>query len=55
MPSPYDQYNAEIKRLIGQGCTQNKVLQQLNANYPQLVNQAASVLKHIQAIERGLR
>jgi cytochrome c-type biogenesis protein CcmH/NrfF len=55
MTPPYDQLDAQIKQLFRQGCSQNQVLQQLTANYPQLVNQAAQVLKRIQAIERELR
>jgi hypothetical protein len=53
--SPYGQYDAEIKRLIRQGCSPNEALQRLTAQYPELVRQAAKVLKHIQAIERNLR
>lgn len=55
MCSPYDQYNAEITRLIRKGCSNQVVSQQLLDKYPQLVTQAAQVLKHIQAIERELR
>lgn len=49
--SPYGQYDAEIKRLIRQGCSPNQALQQLIAQYPELVREAARVLKHIQAVE----
>jgi len=53
--SPYDQLDTKIKQLLRQGCSQTQVLQQLTTNYPQLVHQAAQVLKRIQAIERNLR
>ena len=55
MTSPYDQLDTQIKQLLRQGCTQNQVLQQLITNYPQLVHQAAQVLKRIQAVERKFR
>jgi hypothetical protein len=55
MSSPHDQYNAEIKRLIRQGCSPNQALQQLTTRYPQLMDQAAQVLKNVQKIERELR
>lgn len=55
MNSPYDQYNAEIERLIRQGCSNQQVSQQLLAQYPQLVHQAAQLLRHVQAVERELR
>ncbi|MGP1375459.1 MAG: hypothetical protein ACTS3T_21720 [Almyronema sp.] len=53
--SPYTQFDEEIKQLICQGCSQNQVLQQLTVRYPQLVKQAAEILKRIQAIEREMR
>lgn len=52
MSSPYDQLDAGIKHLIRQGCSPNAVSQQSLNQYPQLVNQAAQVLKQTQAIER---
>jgi len=55
MPSPYGQLDPEIKQLIRQGCSPNEVLQQLLQQYPQLVRQAAQVLKHIQAVARKTR
>lgn len=55
MNSPYGQYDAEIRRLIRQGCSQNQVLQALSQQYPGVYDQAAQVLKRIQAIERELR
>lgn len=55
MYSPYDQYNAEIERLIRQGCSNQIVQQQLLSKYPQLMTQAAQVLKYIQAVEREIR
>lgn len=49
---PYDQLDQEIRNLISEGCSQNEVFQQLLSRYPQIVSQAAEVLKRIQAIER---
>jgi hypothetical protein len=54
MPSPYDQFDADIKNLIRQGCSISKVSQHLLNQYPPLIAQAAEVLKHIQAVERKL-
>jgi hypothetical protein len=53
--SPYSQYDAEIERLIGGGCSPNQALDHLTAQYPELVKQAAEVLKHIQAIDRSMQ
>jgi len=55
MTSPYGQLDQEIKQLIRQGCSPNEVSQQLLQQYPQLVRQAAQVLKHIQAVARKTR
>lgn len=55
MSSPCDQLDACIKHLIRQRCSPNEVSQQLLNQYPQLVKQAAQILKHIQAIEREFR
>ncbi|MEM9807645.1 MAG: hypothetical protein AAF959_20465 [Cyanobacteria bacterium P01_D01_bin.56] len=43
----------EIQYLIRQGCSQNEVFQRLQTRYPEIVHQAAEVLKRIQTIERG--
>lgn len=55
MKSPYDQLNQEIRSLIRQGCSAEKTTQQLTNKYPELVREAAKVLKHVQAIEREMR
>jgi hypothetical protein len=55
MASSYGQLDPEIKSLIRQGCSPSQVAQQLLQQYPQLVSEAAKVLKHVQAIERGMR
>ena len=51
----YDQFDEEVKRLIRQGASMEEVSKRLLREYPQLVSQAAQVLKHIQAVERDLR
>lgn len=53
--SPYDQFDAELRHLIREGCTPNEALQALIDEYPESMDQAIEAFKRIQAVERGSR
>lgn len=55
MPSPYDQFDEDIKRLKRDGCSNSDILAQLQHSYSELAKQDNKLFKMLQNVKRKLR